>query len=155
GAIHVPVVDLNGDGRPDIVVLIGQQHEAVVAFLNDGGLKFTQRELFRAAHPGWGASGLEPVDLDRDGDLDFLVTNGDSFDDGVLKPDHGVTWLENDGSANFVPHFLVSLPGAHRALPVDADGDGDLDILACAMAGETATKTNAAQGLPSILLLEQ
>src|SRR5262249_2977370 len=96
GAIHVPVVDLNGDGRPDIVVLIGQQPEAVVAFLNDGGLKFTQRELFRAAHPGWGASGLEPVDLDRDGDLDFLVTNGDSFDDGVLKPDHGVTWLEND-----------------------------------------------------------
>ena len=37
GAIHVPVADLNGDGRPDFVALISQEHETVVAFLNAGG----------------------------------------------------------------------------------------------------------------------
>jgi len=36
GAIHVPVADLDGDGRPDFVALLAQQHEAVVAFLNRG-----------------------------------------------------------------------------------------------------------------------
>src|SRR5205085_3877206 len=30
GAIHVPVADLNGDGRPDFVALIAQEHETVV-----------------------------------------------------------------------------------------------------------------------------
>ena len=155
GAIHVPVTDLNGDGRPDIVVLLGQQYEMVVAFFNEGGFRFSPRELFHAAHPAWGATGLEPVDLDRDGDLDFLVTNGDTFDDDVLKPDHGVTWLENQGHLNFVPHFLVSLPGAHRALAADLDGDRDFDIIACAMAGVSAAKPDLTRSLPSIVLLEQ
>ena len=36
GPIHVPVADLNGDGREDFVALIAQQHETVVAFLGDG-----------------------------------------------------------------------------------------------------------------------
>src|SRR5262249_60680979 len=39
GAIHVPVGDLNGDGKPDFVALFSQEHETVVAFLNDGGGK--------------------------------------------------------------------------------------------------------------------
>ena len=36
GAIHVPIADLNGDGRPDFVALVSQQYEHVVAFLNRG-----------------------------------------------------------------------------------------------------------------------
>src|SRR5262249_28775923 len=33
GAIHVPVVDLNRDGKMDFVALISQEHETVVASL--------------------------------------------------------------------------------------------------------------------------
>jgi len=154
GAIHVPVVDLNSDGRPDIVVLLGQQYEMVVAFFNEGNFRFSTRELFHASHPAWGATGLEPVDLDRDGDLDFLVTNGDTFDDDILKPDHGVTWLENRGQMSFFPHWLVPLPGAHRAQAIDVDGDGDLDILACAMTGSSSAKPDVTRNLPSLVLLE-
>ena len=43
GTIHVPVADLNGDGKPDFVALIAQEHETVVAFINEGGGKFRRR----------------------------------------------------------------------------------------------------------------
>ena len=36
GAISVPVADLNGDHRPDFMALVGQEHETVVAYLNQG-----------------------------------------------------------------------------------------------------------------------
>ncbi|MGH9159757.1 MAG: FG-GAP repeat domain-containing protein, partial [Vicinamibacteraceae bacterium] len=34
GAIHVPIADLDENGRPDFVALLAQEHESVVAFLN-------------------------------------------------------------------------------------------------------------------------
>src|SRR3954451_15429770 len=36
GTIHAPVVDLNGDGNPDIVALVSQDSEEVHAFTGDG-----------------------------------------------------------------------------------------------------------------------
>ena len=65
GTIHVPVVDLNRDGRPDFVALIAQEFETVVAFLNEGGGKFAKRTLFSAPNPAFGCSGLQMIDLDR------------------------------------------------------------------------------------------
>ena len=96
GTIHVVPTDLNKDGRLDFVALISQQHETVVAYLNNGA-GFAQETLYTAPHPNWGSSGMQLVDFDRDGDLDVLVTNGDSFDDFLLKPYHGIQWLENEG----------------------------------------------------------
>jgi hypothetical protein len=152
GAIHVPVVDLNSDGKPDFLALFAQEHEAVYAFINTGkGLDFSSHRLYAAPHPNWGSSGIEPVDLDKDGDLDILFTHGDTFDDFVLKPYHGVLWLENTTGMAFEAHALATLPGAHRAQAVDFDADGDLDIMVAAMVqgGELAPK------LTSIGWLEQ
>ncbi len=85
--IHVPVADLNGDGRPDFVALVAQQYEHVVAFLNRGpGRGFRQETIFRAITPVWGSSGIQLVDLDKDGDLDVLMTNGDTLDDFTIRP---------------------------------------------------------------------
>lgn len=154
GAIHVIPADLNRDGRMDFVALFSQEHETVVAFLNQGpGQPFRAETIYAAPHPNWGSSGIQLVDLDGDGDLDVLMTNGDMFDDRLLKPYHGIQWLENRGTYPFTPHLLAHLPGVHRAVAVDLDGDGDLDIVASVF---TAGSLGGAEtGLPSLVWLEQ
>ena len=132
GATHVPVADLDGDGRPDFVALLAQQHETVVAFLNRGPGPFEKKTVFAARTPAWGSTGIDLVDFDGDGDLDVLMTNGATLDDATVKPWHGVRWLENRGSYPFEPHDLAALPGAHRARAADLDGDGDLDVAVAA-----------------------
>ncbi len=155
GAIHVPVADLNGDGRPDFVALISQHFEAVVAFLNRGGGRFEPNEIFSADHPNWGSSGIELVDLDLDGDLDVLLANGDTLDDLVLKPYHGIEWLENEGKYPFTYHRLTSLYGVHRAKAADLDLDGDLDIAACVFLPFVNKETPGIELADSIIWLEQ
>jgi hypothetical protein len=154
GAIHVPVADLNGDGRPDFVALISQEHETVVAFLNEGGGRFRKEVVYTAPHPAWGSSGIQLVDLDKDGDLDVLYTNGDTLDSYQLKPFHGVHWLENRGTYPFVPHHLTDLYGVHRAVAADADGDGDLDVFAVSCVMPDSLKSHG-HPIASVVLLEQ
>lgn len=133
GAIHVPAADLNGDDRLDFVALFSQEHEAIEAFLNRGDGTFEKRSIYKAPNPSWASSGIQLIDLDVDGDLDVLYSNGDSFDREYLKPYHGIRWLENQGDFPWVEHHLADMPGCMRALAGDLDGDGDLDIVAAAL----------------------
>jgi hypothetical protein len=154
GPIHVPIGDINGDGKLDIVALISQQHETVVAYLNDGGGRFTPEILFTAPHPAYGSSGIELVDLNQDGRLDVLYTNGDTLDSAILWPHHGVRWLENRGVFPFSEHSLTALAGAYRALARDLDGDGRLDILAVSLLTRSDYgKARRNLGLNSIIVL--
>lgn len=158
GTIHLPVTDLNGDGRPDFVALISQEHESVVAYLNsfnDGKSQFRPTVLDEPQDPSSGSSGLSLVDLDQDGDLDVLVTNGDSFDSFYLKPAHSVCWLENRGDLKFVRHHITPMPGVHRALAGDLDGDGDLDIVAAAFLPHELRSQQPDTDFDSVILLEQ
>jgi VCBS repeat protein len=155
GAIHAIPVDVNKDGRMDLVAVFAQQFEQVVAFVNNGTpqVSFMPKVIYTAPHPNWGSSGIEVVDLDGDGDLDVLLTHGDTFDDAIIKPYHGVQWLENRGTFPFTEHTLADFPGVSRAESVDLDGDGDLDIVASAfiaMGADVDEKT-----LPSLIWLEQ
>jgi len=145
-------VDLNGDGRIDFIALISQQYEQVVAFINrpDG---FHAETIYAAPHPNWGSSGMDVVDLDRDGDLDVVMAHGDSLDDGILKPYHGIEWLENRGTYPFTAHTLATLPGVHPVKAIDFDGDGDLDIIAAVFV--PLVDARQASVLPSIVWLEQ
>ncbi len=156
GTIHVPVADLNRDGKPDFVALISQEHETVVAFLNEGEGRFRKEVIHAAPHPAYGSSGIQLADVDGDGDLDVLYTNGDVLDKPfVLKPYHGVHWLENRGTYPFTPHRLTDMPGVTRAVAADVDGDGDLDILAVSyLPAEEFTRRDEL-ALDSVLWLEQ
>ena len=156
GAIHVPVVDWNGDARPDFVGLISQEHETVVTYLNQGDDNFLPRTLFTAPHPTYGASGIQVVDLDGDGDHDILLTNGDVLDRPyLLKPYHGVQWLENEGAFPLKHHRLAPMYGASRAVAADFDGDGDMDVAAISFLPRLEFPERESLRLPSVILLEQ
>ncbi len=153
GSIHVIPVDLNGDGKMDLVTLLAQEHETILAYINQGNFTFEQKVIYAAPHPNWGSTGIQVVDLDGDGKLDVLYTHGDTFDDGIVKPYHGIQWLQNTGSYPFVEHTLAQMAGVHRAQAVDLDGDGDLDVVACALlAGGSDVDEKT---LPALVWLEQ
>ncbi len=163
GAIHVPVADLDGDGRLDFLALISQQYECVEAFTNRGSdasiersHPFVRKRLWTAPDLTFGSSGIEPVDLDGDGDLDVLYANGDAFDNNYANPSHGIQWLENLGNGRFVCHRLTDLVGAYSPRAGDVDLDGDLDILAVAWLPEQVKPASLRdRPLPSIVCLEQ
>ena len=98
-----------------------------VAWLeNDGKGSFSNHELTRY----WGAFAVKAIDLDRDSDID-LVLSGIQLTN--LYPDaekQSVIWLENDGEQNFerrtleieLPPFMITLEAA------DIDNDGVAEI---------------------------
>jgi hypothetical protein len=156
GAIHVPVADLDGDGRPDFVALISQEFETVVAFLNRGNGNFEKKELWTAPHPGYGSSGIQLVDLNQDGKLDVLYTNGDVLDiPYLLKPYHGIQWLENKGNLKFEHHWLAPMYGVHRAVAADFRGCGKLDIFAVCFLPIEGFPKRREQKFDAIIMLEQ
>lgn len=154
GPIHVPPVDLNQDGHLDFIALFGQEHERVEAFINDGQGNFKSELLWAAPNPAYGSSGIQVVDLDGDGDVDVLYTNGDSFDRGA-KPHHSVQWLENEGVYPWKHHHLCNMPGAMAAQAGDFDGDGDMDVIATSLLVGASQKQVDAVDSSSIVLLVQ
>jgi len=129
GTIHTPVADMDGDGDLDIVALVSQEWEEIDVFENDGRGKFTTRRVYGAATEQYCSSGIALGDLDGDGDLDVLYTNGDAFvaTDYRPLPNHGVQWLEHRGGLSFAFHRIGGFPGAYSPTVADVDGDGDLD----------------------------
>ena len=156
GTINVPVHDFNGDGRPDFLALVSQDWERVEAFINQGDGRFRLQTLWAGPDLTFGSSGIELVDLDRDGDMDVLYTNGDCWDNWYVNTSHGIQWLENRGDLQFAYHRLADMPGVYRALPGDFDGDGDLDVLAVAWLPPPVMPSSLLDApLVSILCLEQ
>jgi hypothetical protein len=150
------VYDFNLDGHADIVALVSQEYEAVDMFVGQGAGRFTRRALWAGPDLTFGSSGLELVDMDRDGDMDLLLTNGDAWDNTYVTPSHGVGWLENRGNLAFAYHRLADMPGAYRALAGDVDLDGDLDVIAVAWLPPQVMPLSVRAGpLVSIICLEQ
>jgi hypothetical protein len=157
GAVRALATDLNRDGKLDVLALISQEHEELVGYIRGEGLTFTPVVLWKAPHANWGSSGLALADLDGDGDEDVLLANGDTFDDSLLKPYHGVAWLERTAAAvasgSYRHRLLANLPGPHSIVATDLDRDGDLDVVVSALVAGGGG--DADDRLPGIVWLEQ
>lgn len=121
---HLNAIDLDQDGRMDLVFCEAQDHE--VRWLRQTAPGVFEEKLL--------AGGLkapvrvEAADMDGDGDLDLLVGSM-----GAVFPNNDrigtVYILENDGRQNFTVHAV--LENTTRVTDVraaDLDGDGDLDL---------------------------
>ena len=158
GFMHV--MDLNGDGRNDVIAPAGHDY-GVFWFEQGEGGRWTRRTIDAAwsqAH----ASTL--VDLNADGRLDlvtgkrFMAHNGS--DPGEREP-LGVYWYESRPAAapagrggvrgvEWIRHVVEyggRIGGGMQIPVVDLDGDGDLDIVCPGKSGlfvlENLTKSRA------------
>jgi len=130
GPINVEIVDIDNDGDLDIVSLVSQEWEEIYCFINEGKGNFQPKLMWGSGNQDYGSSGISMCDLDKDGDMDILYTNGDAFDyiPPQGRPWHGVQWLENKGNLKFEFHRLCSFTGATNVRAADIDNDGDLDL---------------------------
>jgi len=121
---HVNVVDLDHDGRADILACDDKLNGIVWLRQTEPG-KFSESTLM-AGLPS--PVHVEAVDLDKDGDLDLLVAcmgevfpNNDKIGSVVI--------LENDGRQQFAKHVIAEHVTRVTDLRAgDFDGDGRLDL---------------------------
>jgi hypothetical protein len=128
GAVRTQVVDLDKDGRLDIVALMAQGDEGIFIYYNKGSGRFEEKRALQF-HPSYGSNYFELTDINKDGYLDVLATNGDNGDyPPILKPYHGIRIYVNNGQNQFKEEVFLSMNGACKAMARDFDGDGDLDL---------------------------
>ena len=115
---------MNDDGRPDIAAGAkgGEQFP--------GGQWFAWWEQPLDATKPWkkhllddnqpGASNIHPVDVDRDGRIDFVATRGHA---------NGLFWSKGPTFKNI--KIDPDIEGPHCLSTIDLNGDGDIDIATC------------------------
>jgi FG-GAP-like repeat len=129
GACKAYFKDMNNDGKTDIVALLSQAHEEICLFLNKGqGIDFEEKSVVTFP-PSYGSNSMEIADVNKDGLLDIITTNGDNADISYsLKPYHGVRIFQNEGSSNFKQVSFYPIYGASKVITSDFDKDGNLDL---------------------------
>jgi hypothetical protein len=113
--VAVGVSDLNGDGRPDVVVANEVNSVSILINADTTGTNFTVTSL-----PTGGESYGVAI-----GDL-----NGDSEPDLAIAHNNGVNLFFNDGSGNFMPVPIPLLSqGQYSAIDIgDLNDDGTPDL---------------------------
>lgn len=129
------VDDLDMDGKPDILVTVGNGVEILRNNANRGaitGTSFDAKVNFATgSFPNYAATG----DLDKDGKPDIVVSNWSNANISVLK---NISSPGSISTGSFAAKFDIATFSEPRGVAVgDLDGDGALEI---AVAGQIANK---------------
>ncbi len=132
------VGDFNGDGVPDLAVS-GTEGTAITVLLGKGGGIFGPPVSYIVGTSG---DGLAVGDLNGDGKLDLVVSDGNRI--GVLL---------GNGDGTFLPPIFSNVPGPLNAVAIaDFNGDGKADV---AVANSDSSVEVLLGGATSGLSIEQ
>jgi hypothetical protein len=133
-ATQTATVDLNRDGRLDVVICDGENPNSRIAWLEapaDPRIgTWREHPLPRGDDDPRGAlHSLVVADFDRDGDADIFTVEMERFP-GARAP-RWFIWENTDGKGQLVERVILDANlGGHEAVAGDVDGDGDLDLCA-------------------------
>ncbi|MDE0183320.1 MAG: VCBS repeat-containing protein [Caldilineaceae bacterium] len=122
------VVDINGDGRPEIVT-VDNISASLLYFAYDGDPRLPASWQFHYIDEGTipGAYAVAVADLTGNGALDVAATN--------WRKGNQVLWYENTGS-DWTKHIIEDDIAETRDIhAVDINGNGKIDLLATARVG--------------------
>ena len=131
--------DINGDGRPDVVIAAELEH---LIYFQNPGARVREGKWPRVIPEVTAGRGswirVYVADLDGDGDLEVIAPNkGEQQPEGGAIPTDfppkEVSVFEITGdpldSASWRERVVARLPVPMNAYPIDLDGDGDLDLV--------------------------
>ncbi|MEM9886770.1 MAG: FG-GAP-like repeat-containing protein [Bacteroidota bacterium] len=117
---YADAADMDGDGDIDVLATSTNFDVEICWWENNGSQSFTKHELGER-YRGNDLNIGKAVDLDQDGDMDAIAGGG------AAK----ILWWENDGNQNFTAITIAQLTETTELLPIDMDGDGDIDFVWC------------------------
>jgi hypothetical protein len=131
---ELAVGDVNGDGKPDIVVAndclsVTCSSGAVSVLLGNGDGTFQEAVTYGSG--GVAASSAALGDINGDGKIDIVVANVCLTFDGFDCTGGGVAALLGNGDGTFQPAVSYGSGGigANSVVVADVNGDGRLDLL--------------------------
>lgn len=129
---HLFIVDFDNDNDIDVVSI----SDNITWYENEGAGNYGLQQIINPINPGTNYGGLSSFDIDNDDDFDILFTTNNT---------NGPNYQLNNGSGVFNTPVVLTTPitfAVSFIVPVDIDGDGDLDIVSRGDEGGANDPTN-------------
>ncbi|HZW79628.1 MAG TPA: FG-GAP-like repeat-containing protein [Candidatus Deferrimicrobiaceae bacterium] len=153
-ALSVAVVDVNDDGKPDVVVAnscasSSCPNGSVSILLGNGDGTFQTAVAYNSG--GQNSASVAVADVNGDGKLDLLVANSCASSSNCTNG--SVSVLLGNGDGTFRPAAAYSVSGeySNSVSAADVNGDGKLDLLVSNLCGSSAYNCPSG-GTVSVLL---